>query len=179
MTQMKVDPLTDWKGFYEELQNESARGAVLIAAAFLDAQLRNLLSRSFVKNPKIVKKLLGTGREHAPLSSFSSRIDAAYCLGLISESMYDDLHRIRDIRNNFAHRMHGYSFDDPLIVSWCKSLKLPKMVTDALPEFPNTHRSMFLLGVTQLANWLALKTLEADHIDRSAPKDPSLLQVVR
>jgi hypothetical protein len=59
MTGTKVDPLTDWKGFYEELQNESVRGAVIIASAFLDAQLRNLLSKSFVDDPKIVDELLG------------------------------------------------------------------------------------------------------------------------
>jgi DNA-binding MltR family transcriptional regulator len=84
--------LTDWKGFYEELQNESARAAVIIASAFLDAQLRDLISKSFVDDHKIVDELLGAeDNSDGPLSTFSSRIKAAYCLGLISKSMYYDL----------------------------------------------------------------------------------------
>jgi DNA-binding MltR family transcriptional regulator len=180
MTGTKVYPLTDWKGFYEELQNESARGAVMIAGAVLDAQLRKLLSKSFIDDPKIVDELLGTeDKPDRPLSSFSSRIKAAYCLGLISQSMYYDLERIRRIRNKFAHKMHGYTFDEPEIVSWCKSLKLAKMITDAIPDFPNTHRNMFLLGVTQLTSRLALKTVEADRTRKPVPKDPEMGQIMR
>jgi len=179
MTKTNVDPLTDWKGFYEEIQNESPRAAVIIASAFLDAQLRNLLSKYFVDDPKIANELLGSeNNPDGPLSSFSSRIKAAYCLGLIGKGMYHDLHIIRRIRNKFAHKMHGYTFDEPEIVSWCKSLKLAKMITDAIPHFPNTHQSMFLLGVTQLASWIALKTLEIDRVRRSLPKNPDLAEVV-
>jgi mannitol operon repressor len=114
-----------------------------------------------------------------PLSSFSSRIKAAYCLGLISHSMYYDLETIRKIRNKFAHKMHGYTFDEPEIVSWCKSLKLAKMLTDAIPDFPNTHRNMFLLGVTQVASRLALRTLEADRNHKSVPKNRRIGLIMR
>jgi len=180
MTETKVDPLTDWKGFYEEIQNESARGAVIIASAFLDTQLRNLISKSLIDDPKVVDELLGAeDKPDRPLSSFSSRIKAAYCLGLISKSMYYDLDTIRKIRNKFAHKMHGYTFDEPEIVSWCKSLKLAKMITDAIPHFPNTHGAMFLLGVTQLASWLALKTIEVEQARKSGPRDPETAQAVR
>ena len=180
MTATKIDPLTDWNGFYEELQNESPRGAVIIASAFLDAQLRNLISKFLIDDSKIVDELLGSeDKPDRPLSSFSSRIRAAYCLGLIGKSMYDDLDAIRKIRNKFAHKMHGYTFDEPEIVSWCKSLKLAKMITDAIPDYPNTHGSMFLLGVTQLASGLALKTVEAGRSRRPVAKDPKMGQVVR
>lgn len=93
--------------------------------------------------------------------------------------MYDDLNAIRKIRNKFAHKMHGYTFDEPEIVSWCKSLKLAKMITDAIPHFPNTHKDMFLLGITQLVSWLGLKTIEVERVRRSVPKDPKMGQVVR
>lgn len=176
MTVSQIDPLTNWKGFYEELQNESERGAVIIAGAFLDAQLKDLITKFFIDEPKTVEGLLDTDR---PLSSFSSRIKVAYCLGLISKSMYDDLNAIRKIRNNFAHQMHGYTFDDPQIVSWCKSLKLAKMITDEISHFPNTHRTMFLLGVTQLASQLALKALAAERNRRTVAKDPEIAQVVK
>jgi DNA-binding MltR family transcriptional regulator len=180
MSKAKVDPLTDWNGFYEELQNESPRAAVIIAAAFLDAQLRNLLSKFLIDDQRVVDELLGTeDNPDGPLSSFSSRIKAAYSMGLISQSMYCDLNMVRNIRNKFAHKMHGYTFDEPKIVNWCKRLKLAKMITDASPHLPKSHRAMFLLGVTQLASWLALRTLTAHRTRRSIPKDPSLAKVVR
>jgi DNA-binding MltR family transcriptional regulator len=178
MSEIKGDPLTDWKGFYEELQKETPRGAVIIAGAFLDAQLRDLLSKFLIDEPKIVDELIGSdNKPDRPLSSFSSRIKAAYCLGLIGRNIYDDLNAIRKIRNKFAHKMHGYTFNEPEIVSWCKSLKLANMITDAIPTLPNSHRDMFLLGVTQLANWLAIITLEQDQNRRTVPKDPRLGQV--
>ena len=165
MTETPLDPFLDWKGFFNEIQNESERGAVIIAGAFLDAQLRNLLSKSMINDTKYVDKLLGTDNDpRGYLSSFNSRILAAYCLELISKSMYDDLNLINRIRNPFAHKLHGFSFDDPKIVKWCKSLNITKMQTDvSISQFPQTHRSMFILSVTTLAMRLALKTIEVDR----------------
>ncbi|MCJ7583555.1 MAG: MltR family transcriptional regulator [Anaerolineales bacterium] len=94
MAKANDDSLDDWKKFFDELQNESPRAAVIIARAFLDSQLQDLLSKFFVDDPKIVDELLGTDR---PLSSFSSRIKTAYCLGLISKNIYHDLETIRKI----------------------------------------------------------------------------------
>jgi DNA-binding MltR family transcriptional regulator len=163
MTKTIIDPLTDWKGFYEELQKESARGAVIIAGAFLDAQLRNLISKFLIDDKDAVNEFLGTEKNHnAPLSSFNSRIKAAYCLRLIDKIMYEDLLAINRIRNPFAHKMHGYSFDEPEIISLCNSLKMANMITDAVPDFPNAPGNKFLLCVAQLANWLAIKTLEVE-----------------
>jgi len=93
--------------------------------------------------------------------------------------MRDDLDAIRRIRNKFGHRMHRYTFDEPEMVGWCKSLKLARMITDAIAEIFNTHRTIFLLGVTQLANELALKTLEVGQHQRSSPNDPELGHVIR
>jgi DNA-binding MltR family transcriptional regulator len=176
----KIDPLTDWEGFYEEIQNESARGAVIIAGAFLEAQLGNLISKFLVDDSKVVDELIGAeNKTDRPLSSLSARIKAAYCMGLISRSMYDDLESVRKIRNKFAHKMHGYTFDEPEIVSWCKSLKLAKMIKDVSPHYPDTHENMFLLGITQLVSWLAIKTIEVENTRRFVPKDPVLVQAVR
>ena len=105
MNKTKDDSLDDWNQFYEELQNESPRAAVIIAGAFLESQLRDLLSSFLVDDPKVVGELLGSDKKaDRPLSTFSSRTKAAYCLGLISRSIYDDLETIRKIRNKFAHK---------------------------------------------------------------------------
>ena len=174
----KVDPLQDWEGFYKEFENETPRGIVILAGAFLDAQLRNLISKFLIDEPKITEDLLG-GEDigERPLSSFGSRIKVAYSLGLISRSVYDDLIIIKKIRNKFAHRMHDYTFDEPQVIDWCKSLKLAKQLTDSNPRFPNSHGNMFLLSVTAVANWLALWAIKAERSRRTPQKDPALIRV--
>jgi DNA-binding MltR family transcriptional regulator len=180
MGEIVVVPLTNWNGFLEEIQNESPRASVIIASAFLDAQLRQLISNFLIDDPKVVDELLGSeDKIDRPLSTFSARIKAAYCLGLIGKNIYDDLEAIRKIRNKFAHKMHGYTFDEPEIVSWCKSLKLAKMITDASPHFPDDHGSMFIVGVTQLAMQLGLKIIETREKHLAIPGNPSIGQVVR
>lgn len=179
MSETKDDTLDDWNKFFEELQNESPRAAVIIAGAFLDAQLRDLLSNFLVDDSKVVDEFLGSDKNpDRPLSSFSSRIKAAYCLGLISKDIYQDLNTVRTIRNRFAHKMHGYTFDDPEIVKLCNSLKLAKMITDVSSYISRTHGSMFVLGVTQLANWLGIKIIETKKIRRIVPKNITMGQVV-
>jgi DNA-binding MltR family transcriptional regulator len=174
MSKEKVNPLTDWDGFFEEIQNESPRAAVIIATAFLDAQLRTILFNSFIDDKKEVEGFLKSS-----LQTFKSRTRAAYCLGLISKDIYDDLNTIGEIRNKFAHQMHGYSFDEPEIVNWCKSLKLAKMIAD-VSSMPKSHGNLFILGVTQLAMWLGMKIIETEKMEKkSAPENPKLTQVVK
>lgn len=176
MTEKEIDPLKDYKGFFEELQSETPRAAVILACAFLDAQLRELLSKFLIKDKKEVKKLIGS---NGPLSTFYSRISAAYCLGLISQMEYEDLNDIREIRNKFAHKMHGYSFDEPEIVSSCKKLRLAKMILESSTFSKYTHGDMFLLCVTQLSLWLAMKTLRVENDRRSVPPDQKMGQLIR
>lgn len=127
----------------------------------MDAQLRAILTNSFIDDKKAIEELLDSD-----LSTFSSRTKTAYCMGLISESMFHDLNIIRKIRNKFAHKMHGYSFDEPEIVDWCNSLKLAKMISEA-SSMPKSHGNLFVLGVTQLAMWLGMKIVETEKSKKS------------
>lgn len=176
---LKPAPLSDWKGFYEELQSEKPRAAVIIAAAFMDGWLRQLIANFMVDDAKAVDDLLGAeNNSDCPLSSFSARIKASYCLGLISKDEYDDLNTIRKIRNQFAHRMHDLSFDDEKIVTWCNSLQIPKEIISALTDFPKSHKTMFLVGVSMLTSRLALRALGAGRYKRTVPKGFELAQVI-
>lgn len=173
MADNEVEPPEYIKGFLEELQNETPRSAVILAGAFLDAQLRDLLSKFLIDEKKDVDELLGSEEKpDRPLSSFGSRIRAAYCLGLISRMEYDDLKRIQKIRNKFAHKMRDYSFDESDIVKSCENLEFAKMMAGLMDNLPNTHEAMFMLSVTQLAIRIGMiiKNVEKDR--RSMPPDP-------
>lgn len=153
-----------WKDFFEEFQSESPRAAVIISCAFLDSLLRDLIGSFLVDDTKKVDELLGSddGSE-APLSSFSARNKTAYCLGLITKKEFDDLNLIRKIRNRFAHRLHGYSFENKEIIDWCNSLQTPIMFKEVLPEVLKSYRDRYVFSVSMLVNQLGLRILSTQR----------------
>ena len=66
----KVELTADTQGFYEELQKETPRAAVILAAAFLDAQLHKLIESFLVDDPKVVRELLGDEKQGDKPQSF-------------------------------------------------------------------------------------------------------------
>jgi DNA-binding MltR family transcriptional regulator len=100
----------EWEPMMAELAGESDRGVALIGAAYLDTALGSLLRRCFAGDREIVAKLLDS--PEAPLGTFASRINMAYCLGHIGPHHYGALNAIRDIRNAFAHFRRPLTFED-------------------------------------------------------------------
>lgn len=106
----------------ESLRQETERGCVVIAAAFLDEKLTELLNKITTGNSTIKKELFdATG----PLGSFSGKIKIAYCFGLISDEAYHDLNVVRFIRNKFAHLSVSLTLRDEKLAAKCSSLRLP------------------------------------------------------
>lgn len=116
---LKANPhLKDFLPFLDTHNAESPRGAVMVACAYLDEQLRGIIDAYLVEDSD--KGVLLDGF-NAPLGTFSARIKAAHCLGLISDEERDDCDTLRKIRNEFAHS-HRVSFDDRKVVDLCKNL---------------------------------------------------------
>jgi DNA-binding MltR family transcriptional regulator len=86
---------------------ESDRGAAILAGSFIEHYL-GIYLRSRTVNEKIAEKLFGA---MGPLATFSQRIAVAYAFGLIEKWHFDDLERIRKIRNYFAHHPFDGSFE--------------------------------------------------------------------
>ena len=86
--------------FIKEINDQTDRGAALIVATWLDEELRAAIKTRFVNSDFNETRVFeGNG----PLSTFSSKIDIGYSLGLLSKQNYSDLTIIRKIRNDFAH----------------------------------------------------------------------------
>lgn len=126
----------DHDSFKLALENESERGCVLVAAAFLDHILEQVLCTQF-SNKSAGDKLV-TGF-NSPLGTFSSRITAASALGLLSDSEQKQLDMIRRIRNDFAHIFANVGFNDPAIKDRVQTLPAhPVAVSSA--EDPTRQR---------------------------------------
>lgn len=138
--------------FRLHLDNETDRGCALMAAAFLDELLIELLQNFLVDDQKSFKELFsGTGG----LSTFASRIELSYLLGLIPVNAKRDLHLIRKIRNKFAHSMDVIDFNHPSIASRCRELKY-NVFQDQLPPRKAFNRVAF--GIAGIINGAAMKT---------------------
>lgn len=96
--------------FLSEFAKESDRASVIVAASIFDNSLRDLLKQHLVANASSTDELFdGT---NAPLATFSAKIAFAHRIGVISGAFARNLHLIRRIRNEFAHNIHGGSFED-------------------------------------------------------------------
>jgi len=111
--------LAELAAFVKEFKAETDRGAALVGAALVDNRLERLL-RSHFREGAAADKLLSNA---APLGTFSAHIDACSALGLITEVEYRECALIRRIRNDFAHRLHGLTFETGAIANRCRELK--------------------------------------------------------
>lgn len=109
---------------FSEMFSESDRGCILIGASVLDDVLSSLLQKHLGRTDHVNKSAMeplfaGMG----PLSTFSARIKLAYCLGLIKKWEFEDLERIRKIRNKAAHEYTAKTFTNNEIIQITRQLK--------------------------------------------------------
>lgn len=129
--------------FRRSLTPETDRGCALMAAAYLDSQLAELLKLYFVDDSRLAKDLF---EHNGPLASFSSRIDVAFALGLIGPHARRELHLIRRIRNDFGHEAKPISFDYAAIASRCRELYYHQPLVGDTPRVSFTRSVMGLLA---------------------------------
>lgn len=159
------EKLGDWAGLLKELSEGNDRSSAIVGAAFVDEHLRQLLASFMIDEEHSVDELLGTGISETPLSSFGPRITAAYCLGLITRSQRDDLRRIKLIRNEFAHSLHGCSFENEEIKKKCASLEI---VNTHLTQ-PLTSRRCYELATCLLSSYIDIQGRKISEMRRGVP----------
>jgi len=137
------------------LESERSRG--ILAGSLLDSLLEQLIKNYLVKDsPNELFKGYG------PLSSFSAKIDMAFSLGLITKIERDELHRIRRIRNEFAHSLnHNLCFSESPIREHIKELKLTRTNITKIDSKPETD---FKASLAVLIGFLQVKLKKTEHL---------------
>jgi DNA-binding MltR family transcriptional regulator len=106
----KPDPLSET--FVEKMQlvyDESDRGAVVVGACLVEEHLDSILWTTF-GHQGIPKKVIESMFDLAgPLGTFAAKAKTAYAFGLISKETYEDIERIRALRNDAAHTGTGFT----------------------------------------------------------------------
>ena len=142
--------------FLSEFQDETDRAAAVLGPAMLDQLLKELIDASLVSDD-LAKKLTG---KMMPVGTFSARITLSQAMGLISASEAKDFHRMREIRNSFAHELHGLSFETQSVRDSCRNFKIidesREIPTNQefFRDYPTTSRAAFNLEVTLMVSIL-------------------------
>ncbi len=96
------------------------------------------------------------------LSTISSKSKIAYALNLIKKEIYDEIKKISNIRNHFAHNHLELNFQTPEIEKICNSFQLwenryPSAIVSDYRKFPLNQenrmlRKKFIDTVTEICN---------------------------
>ena len=166
--EIKIPPVEEThphlKNFFEflpELNKESDRGMVLISASYLDELLSTILLAFMVEGSAANALISGF---NAPLGTLSTRITAAFALGLITEEERANCDAIRKIRNQFAHHIH-ISFDDNSLIDLCRNLTLAAqdygdVVVPPRGRF-STAATALILNLTNRPHYVAQQRLKS------------------
>ena len=106
-----------------EIKKQRDRGAAIIAASVLEDHLLAAIQSRLHRNDTIESKIF---KGYGPLASFSAKIDLGFLLGLYSSTSHKQIHRIREIRNEFAHNLAPLSFNSQRIKAFCAHFRLPR-----------------------------------------------------
>jgi len=88
----------------KELGNSNDRSLAIVGAALVESSLTYLIESYLIDDKSKVDIFIN--------NDFSSKIQLAYCLGLISKDEYNDFNCIRKIRNLFAHKLSVSDLND-------------------------------------------------------------------
>lgn len=151
--------LREFTAFLDALNKESARGAVLVAAAMLDDLLERSIKAFLVDDAKVESLMEGF---NAPLGNLSARALAAFALGVLSVKEYQECERLRKIRNVFAHNVHS-SFADQKLKDLCANLEFaakgaPGAPLDAKGQY-TTAAVALIVGLTNRPHYATQRRL--------------------
>jgi DNA-binding MltR family transcriptional regulator len=190
---------------FSKLALESDRAVILIGSSILDTFLRRVLELFFFQQNRSIKIRSNEIFESmGPLSSSSAKMKLAYLNGLISNSIYEDLEKIRKLRNQAAHDLGHISFIQKSVELMVEGLNCtqgfqsgskvdPKKTDDydfekdrELESIANSkgfvkyHKSIFVLGLAAIAGYLeyVCQTLEKRNKDVKDKENNIVSQIV-
>jgi DNA-binding MltR family transcriptional regulator len=132
---------------------------VIIGVSRIEHALGELLKSSFVHNEELAKKIL---EQSDCAGNFSVRIDLCHAMGEISAEVAAELHRLRRIRNKFAHDWSKLSLDSPPVSDMVRNLRMTAHDAIEVPAPPSIqHR--FAAAVAQIVFTIENYTKRRSH----------------
>jgi len=105
----------------KEFNGQSPRTTAIVGAAIVEDCLARLIADRLPVDGDTKKGLFKDG---APLGNLDAKTKVAYVLGIVSKAAFQNLTKIVEIRNKFAHRLEIADFNHPDVKPLCEELKL-------------------------------------------------------
>lgn len=116
-----------------DLFGESDRAVVLVVTNDIEQGLRALFTT--LSRRRLTKELEKEVFDfNGPLGTLSSKIKLAYVLGLLGKQTYQDLQRLRKLRNEVAHGSHDFRLHDPRVMTIIEQFNTFKYAAQNVPE---------------------------------------------
>jgi DNA-binding MltR family transcriptional regulator len=154
----------DSKDLNEAMNGQSPLACVLIGVSALEQAITTILGGFFISGSTSDGLLDPRGR-----LDFSVRCKLAYSLGLIPKSSFQNLGKLGEIRNIFAHNHLHSDWSHPEVVKLCGDLRSPLDEPDVPSAIANLRtvlekpREKFIITVALLHGLL---TTEAHRVQR-------------
>lgn len=127
----------------EAEESGSHRAMAVIAGAFVEDHLTDLIKSRMIKDEKIHKEMFSPGRA---FGDFGVKINLGYLMGLYSSAALKELDTIKYIRNSFAHRIDIHDFRQRNIRDKCNNLHLWQEIKIKMRRDPITKNLMITIG---------------------------------
>lgn len=102
-----------------EIESQTPRAAAIVATAFMDNRLKEAIQLRLIDDGDLSAKLLnGSG----PIAALSTRIDLGCALGLYPPELALLMHKLRELRNDFAHWDVPAEWETTSINQRCRNL---------------------------------------------------------
>ncbi|ESX87004.1 hypothetical protein [Mesorhizobium sp. LNJC405B00] len=136
-----------------DLDNESDRGAIILAATNVEdmLELRILEKLPALRVDETARK--SVFEQDGPVSTFSRKILMAYSMGIIDKPYRKLIDLVREIRNACAHSRQPISLEVPELQEACKVV-----ISDIWPDIkdhdPKTIRMAFVMKCTFIQHYV-------------------------
>ncbi|CAE6864526.1 hypothetical protein IQ288_05105 [Burkholderia sp. R-69980] len=149
--------------FINEVEGESARGAVLTIVSFIDELLIDILN-SYFPNKSHSERLLC--ELDGCLSTIMHRANIAFALSLLREREFKAIKALARIRNEFAHKWDGTSFDNKVISKFVNSFP-----AEYFEGIEGSNRAKFNCVASDTVQQLLARSSYAEDICHYLPKE--------
>jgi hypothetical protein len=115
------------RGALDDMHSGSDRVAGLIGGALIDAQL--LAALQLRMRGEDNSRAYTRATKEGFLDSYNARVQLGYLLQMYGKETREDLEKIGEIRNKFAHMLDRLSFVQPPISGLCAKISAPDRMT--------------------------------------------------
>ena len=160
---VKLSSDPEFNGWLTEFQGETDRAAGMLGPAYIDYLLSEMLVSSWAD-----EKVKFKG------NNFGMRIKLAHAMGLIADDEAQDLDVIRQVRNVFAHEIHGSFDSEDKVISKSKNFILARERLNAEEILRKAYgdaplRKFFDFEIALLAYYLTRRLARVERLPAATP----------